>query len=330
MTNTESQPFAPPEEGRDDLSAGAVVVGIWAFAGASIGTATGATLEVLGMVSGVASIGILTGGLSGFVGFFAFLLERRLSHQRPAVADSRGRMRRPMRGWIYGMPLFFLVAGLMVLVVIGSVRSASVIPGLLFLVAAVGLMWFGRPLLSSSRLTQALQAAESGDPESAVHQLEDLHKAWWATRSGRNHARLNLGFFALQRGALDEAASWYLLATTGASAGFSASGLALIRVLQGKFAEAESCLASAAGSRAGKALQGEIDGVRLLLILRKDGPEAARELGDRLTGPGMGSLFLGILAAAHRQTGDLEGATRVLDGVPPSPLANIVAELANA
>jgi ATP/maltotriose-dependent transcriptional regulator MalT len=135
---------------------------------------------------------------------------------------------------------------------------------------------------------------------------------WW-TANVRSMAALNLGFIALTQQRLDDAAHWYNRANRGRDRALACTGLALVRALQGDSDEAERQLTRAGKSGEGRHAQAEIDGVRLLVALRRDGAEEAARLGDRLRNPNSGGLFLGLLACAHARQGNEASAKEVLE-----------------
>ena len=61
-------------------------------------------------------------------------------------------------------------------------------------------------------------------------------------------------------------------------------------------------------------MQPEVDGVRLLMVLRRDGAIDAREMGERLLALNSGSVFCAALALAREQTGQPEAARELLEG----------------
>jgi hypothetical protein len=302
------QPFEAPEEPAGDATPGMVVVGTWMMAGAVFGAAVGATLQFLTWLSSLVGPG-LVGGASGLVlGALAWGLDRRDAKRRPLLVDGRGRLVRPMGTWVLAAPLCLGMLGVLGLVVLGTIRSGSWAPfGFLFGTVLL-LVGIARPLLGARALTGAVEAMEAGRTEDAVRRLRAIEGSPWATRPVRAMAHLNLGLEALRSGRLDEAATWYRRAGAGSGRALASTGLAFVRVLESQWEFAESLLSDASASAEGRTARVEIDGVRLLLVLRRDGPSEACLLGDRLLGPGADSLFLAVLAAARMRAGDEVGA----------------------
>ncbi len=326
------RPFAPPEDEASSDTHLTVVVGAWAVAGASAGTLAGATLQLVGQSPSVVPWAVGGLGAAALAGFLAWTVERRMARARPAVADGRGRMSRPLGLWILALPLALLVVALAGMVVIASVRADSLVPGLAFLLAAGGMAWFARPLLASHRLTRAVQVLERGQLDEAQARLVRLAGSAWVDRGSRAQAQLNLGLLSLRRGDLDQAARWYVLPARGKARAFAQTGLALVAAIQGRHESAEDALRRARAAGGGRAIQGEADAVRLLMVLRREGPQAAVVLAERLSGAGAGLLFRGIHAAALHATGDAMGAELVLSGgvgeaLRGSGLAGVIEEV---
>jgi Flp pilus assembly protein TadD len=329
-SDSSADAFAPPVETEPPLIGLALTASAWAMAGAALGTAIGATLHLLDIVPEVVPIGLATALIAGILGVVAWTLERRASRGRPEVLDGHGRHARPFGVWLLALPLALGVGSLLALVVIGTVHTGSVEVGVAFGVVALGFAALGRPLVVSHLLGNAVQAAVTGDRVRAERVWGRLARAWWVTRSGRDQAALNLGLLSLQGGDLDQAEHWYRLPRSPRAGAFAAAGLALVLVLRGRLEEAEALLVRA--SAGGRATQSEVDGVRLLLVLRRDGPGEARALGERLFGPDAGLLFLGVLATARRGDGDPAGAAQLWavglgEALARSPLTGVVPEL---
>jgi hypothetical protein len=233
---------------------------------------------------------------------------------------------------LVAVPILAGTVGVFGLVLLYALRIQSGFPLAMFGVVVLAGMLVGRPALAARALTRAVEALESGDTLRARARLLALERAFWVPATSQIMAALNLGFLSFADGDLEEAARWYERAGRGRLNPYAATGLALVRTLQARWPEAEELLNSAGVGSAGRLAQAEIDGVRLLLALRREGPQEARELGERLNGPGAGGLFLAVLAACRRKTGDESGAL-VLLGDPTvedtlqSGLGEWVAEL---
>lgn len=324
--------FAPPDEQPSEVVPAAIVVGTWLMAGGCVGTAAGAWLVTFGQLDTVAPAGLGGGAVAAIVGALAFRGERRQARQAPALVDGQGHFVRPLSTWLLAVPLVIGALGLFGLVVVASLQADSLTPGFAALGIGVGLLALIRPLWSNRVLTVAVQASENGEAVDALRRLRAIDRSFWVTGAARRVARLNLGLLYLREGRLDDAARYYQRAGAGAGNAWASTGLALVRAIQGRFAEVEALLQAASAAPDGKAAQTEIDGVRLLLVLRRDGPSEARELGQRLVGHTSGGLFLSVLAAAREACGDAAGARELTDeptvaGFLASGLGDVIPEL---
>ncbi|MBT3221588.1 MAG: hypothetical protein HN348_21110 [Proteobacteria bacterium] len=311
------EPFAPPrEQHNEDSSQLVMVIASWMLAGATAGTSLGATLQLFGLFKGVVvAIAMGTAVVAAIAGAVIFRWERAhsLTH-RPAIIDGRGRLSRPLNVWLLGTPILIAIPSLLWLAIVGSLSTDSLFTGFAFLMASSALAWAGRKLISGHFLARGVEALELGDAIGAAERLEILQGRWWATKASRTAAWMNLGVLSVQRGDLPSALYWYELIDSGeATRAFATVGRALVKVLQDEFDEGERLLLEAMTGSASRVIQTQADEVRLLLVLRRDGAEEARQLGERLLGPGAGSLFLGVLAAARARSGDMPGARSLLD-----------------
>lgn len=328
------EPFAPPAErvGKGDGLNGAVVAGTWAMAGASIGTAFAAALQAIGLVGSLVPFGLVSAGIAGTLGVFAYRLERRHASSKRQLVDGRGRLVRPMSAWLLGFPVLLLAVGIGLLVMVAALRTGSWVPLAMLVVAFGAMVAFFRPLLAHRSLTRAVDALEDGDEKTGRARLEGINGAFWSPRGVREMAALNLGLMALGDGELDEASAWYENAGALRGRALAATGLALVRTLQERYDEADSLLATAGTYAEGRSAQVEIDGVRLLLTLRREGATEARAYGERLLTAGAGGLFMAVLAAARRQAGDAHGAAALLgdpsvDDTLRSSIGHVIPEL---
>ena len=312
------QPFAPPrEQHNEDSSQLVLVIASWMLAGATAGTSLGATLQLFGVLKGmVVAIAMGTAVVAAITGAVGFRWERAHSlASRPAIIDGRGRLARPLNVWLLGTPILIAIPSLMWLALVGSLSTESLFTGFAFLMAAMALAWAARKLVSAHFLARGIEALELGDAQEASSRLETLQSHWWATKAARTASWMNLGVLSVQRGDLPSALYWYERIDSGeTTTAFATVGRALVKVLQNEFEEGEQLLLQAMTGTASRIVQTQADEVRLLLVLRRDGAEEARQLGERLLGPGAGSLFLGVLAAARARGGDTLGARTLLDG----------------
>ncbi|MCO4746483.1 MAG: hypothetical protein KC912_16920 [Proteobacteria bacterium] len=299
----------------------------------ALGSAVGSVLVITGVAGHIAVAALPLAALGAVAGLVAHQVEHARALTRTPVVDARGRSVQPLGTWLVAVPLLIGAVSLLALVVVGSVYSQSRGIGAGFLLLSVGLAALFRPLYATSRLRGAIETASRG--ERAEAELTTLATAWWSPKSVRGQASLNLGLLALRNGDFDRAAQWYAMVQSGRAAGFAATGLALVFVGLERFEEAEGALRDAATSAAGRHVQGELDGVRLLLVLRRDGSADALDLAGRLHPPAPGALYTGALAAALMAAGrEVEAMAMMEDGgtdaLQASGLGHLLPELAGA
>lgn len=325
--------FDPPAAAVDEeLSALPLVLLSWAVAGCVFGAALGLTAQLVGSGAALALPGLVV-VVALLAGAASWVVERSFAQGRPAVPDTRGRLRRPPHAAITAGPLLLAVPGAMALVVVGSIAMQSLVPAVIFGLGGFALGWTSRRLISAHRLTEALQALEVGDEVEARRVLEGLETGWLSTRTGRVTARLNLGMLALGRGDLGAAGRWYEQVDASAGRAFARAGLAMVRVLEGRLDEAERHVLEALASPASDAVQPQLDAVRVLIVLREEGASAAVRLASSLHGEAAGDLFLGVYAAACLRADELGRARDLLDDSLRSSLeesgwASVVPEVA--
>jgi hypothetical protein len=308
MSHPAPHPFAPPAETRSSGPMGWMVVVAWALGFGALACAVGAygvyawvSFPLEKLVFGSSAVG-------GVVGGVGFRLERRWALRQPALLDGRGRAVRPVALWVNGVPLVLGAAGLAGLLWVASLRTGSYVPGLLTIAVLYGAVAFGRPMVAARQLGRGVEWMEAGDIDSARDRFIALEDTPWAPRAVREMAALNLGLIALLSGELDTAAACYERGGARRGKALAATGLALVLALRGDTSTADDLLRRAASGTEARSAQAEIDGVRLLVALRRDGAGEAAALAERLWTPGAGSLFLALRAAARWQSGDREGA----------------------
>lgn len=310
-----------------------LAVAAWVPAFGVLGTAGGTLLQLIGQVEGVAPTALRMAAAGALFGALAGWLDQRRAARRPALADGRGELRYHGDAWVLVVPLLVASAGFAVLVVLATVQAESALLGGGFLAASLLSLGFARPVWTRMRLARAAEALVLGDRDGAAEAWSRLVSHPLCTRSGRIQAHLNLGLSRMLAGRFDEAEHHYSRAGSGAAAGFAQTGVALIRVLRGDFAGAERAVGAASG--AGRGVQSELQGVRLLLVLRRDGAPAAVELAERLHSDASGSLFLGVFAAACRATHQVDRSRDLLgrgvaEALAASGLDRVIPEVGEA
>lgn len=293
------------------------VIAAWVPAMGVLGTAVGTLLQITGSVGSVAPTALRAAGIGLVLGAVAGMVNQRRASRRPPLPDGRGVLRHHGDAWVLVAPLVIASVGFLGLVVLATVQASSALLGGGFLAASLMSAGFVRPVWTKMRLARAAEAMSVGDRGRARTAWLSLTRHVLCTRPGRIQAHINLGLSSVVNGDLDAATHHYSQVIRGQAAPFAQTGLALVRTLKGDYSEAEAALSAA--SSATRAVQGEVDGVRLLLVLRRDGPAAAVRLGESIRSPASGSLFLGILATAYRGVGRVEESEAIWsDGVEDS------------
>lgn len=287
------------------------VIAGWMGAGAVLGTALGATAELVGRTDGSAVDALLMTGGFGGLGALAWWLDRRRT--APQVLDAQGRGFLPLATATWVLPLVGVVLGLGALVVIGSLRAGSLWPGVLFALAALGIAWSARPWWANRRVAAALQLAEAGEVSRARELLTQVAASGLTPRHTRELAHLTLGGLALRSHDLVAAERALVRPVRGVVATHAAVSLALVYALQERYEQAEAQLRRARAGRGARGVQAELDGVRALLVMRREGVDATLALAEPLAHDGAGALLLGVLAVARLDSGDEDGCDALLD-----------------
>jgi hypothetical protein len=314
MTDDDTDAFAPPTEAPTRASASGTVILAWMMSGGALGLAVGLTAQLIGVDDRLTTpLGFGAIALMTVLGVIALQVERAQSRNRPAVLSKNGRHERPLHAALYAIPLLLAVPALLVLVVVGSVATDSLVPALIFGTGGFGLGWAARRVASSHTLTAALEAMEIGDLDEARRLLQRLEGGWVSTRAGRTSARLNLGMLALSEGELDRASTYYRTIASGPGRTYAQAGLALVHVLQGRLQDAEDAVLEAMSGPGAHGVQGQLDTVRLLLVMRRDGDDTARSMGEQLLAADAGELFRGLLALLRFRAGEPNAARELAD-----------------
>ncbi|MEM6929095.1 MAG: hypothetical protein AAF602_19310 [Myxococcota bacterium] len=343
-----SRPFDPPaslpaELARERTTARrwALVVGAWGLATTVVGTAVGATLQVLGAPDAAARLG-LTGLVAGLgLGSVALFLERTQASRRPELLDGRGLGDRPLHGAVLGLPIVIALPALLWLVVVASVALESAIPAVLFGAGALGLAIAGFRVLAHHRLARALEAMEGRREPGSTSTLELLAESPLSPRQVRRTAKLSIAMTRLQEGRGLDALGWFEDLDDGEIGAWAATGRAMASLLLGQDpSDAEVHLAAAFESPWANEVRAQADAVRILVVWRRDGARAARALAESLRSAGSTPLHLALLVRLRAIAEDTSGAAalesdgvralissglgRAIPELTPSPLANPV------
>jgi hypothetical protein len=309
-----SEPFDAPEF---DAAWGAVVgvIGAWMLTGAVLGTVAGVLTDAMGLSTRgpfLAGVSFVLG--AGLAGMVAFRVERSRSLARPSLVDARGRRTRPVHAALYLAPIGVALPSMILLGILGSLRTQSPFPAIAAASLWVALVGMGRRLVHGHRVRLALEADEVGDRRGAIAAFHVVAGTWWSSVASRRAAHLSLGMMHLELGELEAAARSLVAVRGGRAETLARPALALVRLLQGHNHVAERLVREAAAGGGGPVVQTQADAVRVLLVWRNEGLEAGRGVGERLLGPGAGGLFLGVLAALRQADGDHTGAQTALAG----------------
>lgn len=311
-----SRPFDPPASSREQVARErtttrrwATVAGAWGLATTTVGTAVGATLQVLGSPDAAARLGIL-GLVCGLgLGAVALFLERGQARGRPALVDGQGIRDRPLHGAMLGLPIVIALPALLWLVVIASVALGSAIVGVLFGLGALALAFAGLRVLAEHRLARALESLEGRREPGATDELEALARSPLSPRSIRRTALLSVAMLRLQEGRGLEALSWLEDIDDGEAGAWAATGRAMASLLLGQDpTDAEAHLAAAFDSPHAGEVRAQADAVRILVVWRREGPQEARRLAETLGIDGATPLQLALLAQLRVMGGDESGA----------------------
>ena len=264
----------------------------WGAAGAAAGTSVGGLTLTAGSMA-VADVGAAAMVVGAALGGIALRAERGWAAGRPSLLDARGRPAWPLHGALFAAPVLVALPSLLLLTVLGSAWIGGPGPAVAFFAAAVAVGWAGIRVWSTHTYTTALAELEDGAVEQARAQLAGLARSWVATRSARTAARINLGMMALHEGRGDEALDWYV----GLGGAWAQAGRALALLMLGRTEEAADELGDALGGPAARHLQEQLDALRVLLVWRTEGPDAARSVGQQLLGPQATPLHRALLVA---------------------------------
>lgn len=218
--------------------------------------------------------------------------------------------------WGLLLPGWLALPALAWLAVAGSVAVSSAAPVLILGGLAVAIAFSLRRGHHGLRLRTLLDRLAQGDA-AARSELSRVAGAS-ALRFGsgqRDQAAMALGMDALGRADLVGAARWLDLVSTPGLRGWAVAPRALVDVLRGDLDGAERRLRSLTDQEMDGVARALADEVRVLLLLRRDGIDAAMHLAQGLHGPAAGGLLHGLLAWLHLARGDEDQAEALLD--PP-------------
>lgn len=264
---------------------------LWTVAGGTLGMAVSLTRSLAGhapepWAPAMAAFGGVTGALA-------------LQWARRHPVDQRV--------WLQLVPAGVATPAVLWLGVLGTIRTTSVVPAALsaWLATLIGFgVW--RTALWSRLAGAVRRGGAEGDAE-----LEALAALRIAPRSVRARAAWVRGMRAWHEGDGELALHWLVPIRDPEVVPAAAATVGLIHALRGEEAPARAALARVYESSDAIA-RAQADGVRLLMVLRRDGADVARELGTRLYAPRSSALLVGVWAVARDATGDPAGADGLL------------------
>lgn len=311
-----SSPFDPPrdvvevEQARASLLRWALVVGTWGCSWACLGTAVGVARTWLGHPGEVVTwgaVGMVGGALAGVA---ALVVERMGAARRPEVVGASGVPERPLHGSALMAPLLGVATpGLGALAVVSTLVLDSIGPSLVFGLGAASTLWAAHRVWAQHRLARGLEAYQVGD---GTGPLQRVATSRWAPGVVRDGARVNLAMAALRKGEAVEALRWLRGEWRGPAAAWAAAGRSLAWLLEDHLDESEAALREALVLPGRAAVNAELDAVRVLLVWRQSGPDAAHDLAERLHGPGSSALHRALLGVLHAERGDDARAEQLL------------------
>lgn len=290
------------------------VSGSWALSGAALGLLA----EVL-FPSGVSPWGTLAGaGLGGASGWWA--ASRAVGRRLPLWLDLAPRLS-------LGLALALLA---MVLAVVEAPGLAAVA-----LLVGVGIASSVRRPVARRRLALAVESLGQTDPSEALVTLAALSSGWWVPPAVRAEAALQRGAWALAAEGAHAAVPWLVAVRHRALVGHAAPWLALAHAASGRDEEAGHALRPAYGAVSPET-RAHAEAVRLLLVLRIEGPQEAERLGGSLlTATPVAPLAFGVVAVARLRSGDPDGARvlltpGVVEALVAGGLHDLLEEIAEA
>ena len=279
-------------------------------------------------------IWVLTSLLIGvIVGYLVHSAERFWSNRRGVtLMDQRGQTVVPRHSVVYVLPAILAVPGLLWLGVVGALHTHSLLAAEAFLVSTVIVMWGLWRAWCSHQLNRALLLISSGESGPGQALLRSLASKRLAPVSVKEGASLNLANLALRLGDLSAALSYFERVRRPSRRAPALIGSALAHALLAKYGGAERRLRDITQLPRARDYQHQVDEVRLLIMLRRDGELAAFEFGERLSGGSSGDVFRGLMMVViQRLEKDLQlwdwSDDGLADRLHASGLVDVIPEL---
>ena len=309
------------------------VVIAWALLGAVLGMGYSLTTRMTdgdqrGAVWVVSAI-----ALGSITGWLVHKLERSWSRERGvALMDQRGQSIVPRHSAVFVVPAAFAIPGLLWLGVVGALHTHSLLAAEAFLVSTTLVFWGVWRAWCSHQLNAALMLVSDGKVSDGGALLRTLAVRALAPVSVKESAALNLAHLALRTGQLSVALTYFEQVRRPSRRAPALVGSALANTLLGRYGAAERRLRDITKLPRARDYLPQVDEVRLLVALRRDGPLAAFEFGKRLGSPANGDLFRALMMVAiQRLERDFELLDWADDGLADrlhdSGLVDVIPEL---
>jgi hypothetical protein len=282
----------PSPSGPDTLP----VVIAWMVTGAVLGMGYSVTVRVTSFDEQGAIRLLYAILLGAIVGVVAHLLERRWTLRYGVeLLDHRGHLVHPRHPVVLVLPAVIAIPGLLWLGVVGSLHTHSLLAAEAFGVSSLLVLAGLWRAWCSHRLTLGLQYLTVNENVRGRGILEGLGTGVLVPARLKSIARLNVAQLALRGGELQQALALFQGVRRPKSRAVALVGSALTQTLLGRYGAAEVTLRELSRLPGARELQSQIDEIRLLVALRRDGEVKAFELGQRLSSPNNGDVFEALL-----------------------------------
>jgi hypothetical protein len=239
---------------------------------------------------------IVLGAISGVL---AHGVERHLSRRYGVqLLDQRGQLVYPRHPVVFVLPAFIAIPGLLWLGVVGSLHTHSLLAAEAFGFSTLIVVWGLWRAWCSHRLTRSLQYLTQNENKRGRAILERLGTGLLVPMRIKAIARLNVAQLALRGGELQQALALFQGVRRSKSRCAALIGSALAQALLGRHGAAEVSIREISRLAGSRDYTNQIDEIRLLIALRRDGDEAAFKLGQRLSSPTNGDVFRGLMGVA--------------------------------
>ncbi len=293
----------------------------WVLASGIVGLSVGVTRGLTMQERSLPTWTLVGVGVGVVVGFLAMSIA--------------GRRERPGRRSVHLMaPIGLALPAVCWAGVVVSLHVGSVLPAIGAVGLGLVLMNVARRAYAEDILHTGVHAWHAGRHRVAVQTLEAAVEAKALVPAPmRAHACFTLGLIALADEDLERAEGWLLrVPGHGRTAQQARVSLALVQALRGRIESAQRSVSSLDFREGGETVRHKADGVRLLIVLREQGVQAARDLAERTLRDRSSALQVGLTAWLRWRDGDVEEALFLLEPnnmlrVRHSELVHLVPEM---